>query len=60
MKPFKNGRQRTKQSQPYKPKARRSLPPIEDTEFASEGLVNKAIQRSYRQSGRPNEPLDEE
>lgn len=38
---------------------KRELPKIEDTEFAKEKLVNKAIQRSYNQSGLADEPLSE-
>lgn len=38
---------------------KRELPKIEDTEFAEEKLVSKAIQRSYNQSGNIQEPLTE-
>lgn len=40
-------------------RAKRELPKIEETEFAEERLVSKAIQRSYNQSGVIHEPLTE-
>lgn len=45
------------QPQQRRSQSKRKLPKIEETEFAEDRLVSKAVQRSYRQSGLTDEPL---